>query len=113
MPLVFKRIETFTATVPVTLPGESREQRFTATFRHYNREALEGLVAEQMKDDELLQLVLVKVEGIGDEPGRELPPEQQIATVRGDVTLSTAAIRAFFDQLTGAAAKNSPRSRGR
>lgn len=115
--LKFVKTETFRATVAVCLPSDDpqkpTEGSFTATYRHYDRTAFEKLVDEQLGDAEFLGRVLVSVSGIGDAAGQEMPAEQQRELVIGDLALSAAAVRAFVESLSGAAAKNSKTSRGR
>lgn len=117
MSLKFVKIDTFRATVHVCLPSSDPakpiEGSFTATYKHFSREAFESLLAEQLGDREFLDRTLIAVEGIGDGNGEPLSAEAQRNAVLDDLALGAAAVRGFVESLAGAAGKNSKPSRGR
>jgi hypothetical protein len=116
--------ETFAVTVQASLatdrPGRYAEGSFTAVFKRPSTdryiEIIEGLrdivgdgmsvrkVVEYKAD--VMRETLDRVEGIGDEAGKELPPEDQLRTVLETLPLLNAAFDAFAEAYTGSAAKN-------
>lgn len=117
MSFQFVRKETFKANVPVSLPSDDPakpiEGSFTAKYKYFDRPAFEALVDERLNDSDFLDRVLIGVEDILDENRQQLPPENQLQLVRTDVALGAAAVRKFFDSLSGAPEKNAKPSRGR
>lgn len=104
---------TVNACMPSNDPAKPVEGSFVATYRHFGREAFESLLAEQVDDRELLERVLIAVEGIGDVNGEPLSAEAQRNAVLEEMALGAAAVRGFVESLAGAAGKNSKTSRGR
>ncbi|MDP1696501.1 MAG: hypothetical protein Q8L45_01730 [Xanthomonadaceae bacterium] len=115
--LKFVKTDTFRANVNVCLPGSDPQKpvegSFVATYRHFDRAGFEALVDEQLGDAAFLGRVLVAVDGIGDDSGNAIAPEAQRELVISDIALGAAAVRAFVENLSGAAAKNAKPSRAR
>lgn len=123
--------ETFSTTVEASLPsdrpGKYIEGTFTAVFLRPSKdryveiiEGLQGIVQAGMTTGidvgrvvdyktRVLEEVLQRIEGIGDDTG-ELPPDAQRRAVLDTLPLLNATFDSFTDAYTGSAAKNSNRS---
>lgn len=120
---MFKLIktDTFAAPVHVSLPTADATKRnegsFTAHFKQLDKtqvsDLLEGLKRGDITDEDVLDRVLVKVSGIGDDEGNSLPEAEQLIAVRNSFGLASATAVAFFREVGSAAEKNASRSRGR
>ena len=118
--------ETFAATVEASLatdrPGRYAEGSFTAVFKRPSTEryielieglrdlAGEGMTSLRRVIDykvDVMREVLDRVEGIGDEQGKELAQADQLRVVFDTLPLLNAAFDSFVESYTGSAAKNS------
>lgn len=113
MAFTFKKVDTFAVQVPVEMPTDDPRKpnkgTITARYKHLSREQLSALqadlAAKEMTDEQFLDRYLVGVSGIGGEEG-ELPAADQRALIYSEPALTLAVVRAFFDAITGAKAKN-------
>lgn len=118
MALQLVKSTAFSITVNVSIPTEDPKKpltgSFVATWKYLDRPAREELVERmsdgQIKDREFFDAHLISVSGIGGVGGETLTPEQQREAVWEQVELWQAATVAYWDHLTGAAAKNSKTS---
>mgnify|MGYP000856063925 FL=1 len=114
MALQLVKTDVFALTVPVTIPTDDPKKpitgSFTAKFKYRNREQREELVQQmqdgQMKDAEFFESDVVSISGIAGEGGEELTPAQQKQAVMERMELCQAMFAAYWDHVTGAAAKN-------
>lgn len=114
MALQLVKTDVFALTVPVSIPTDDPRKpitgSFTAKFRYRNREQREELVQQmqdgQVKDADFFKTDLVSVSGIAGADGEELTNEQQKAAVFDKMELCQALFAAYWDHVTGAAAKN-------
>lgn len=111
------KTSTFTTDVYVRMPGEIKDDKFKATFKHLSREQIKEISADlregKLTNDELLDRVLVSVSEIGDEKGEPVDADTALAWVRSEGPVITALGVAFFREMAGASEKNVVRSRGR
>ncbi len=80
------------------------------------RALLDAVRDGEQDDSDVLDAVLVSVDGIGDKSGTALPEAAQLAAVRESLALSSAVAIAYFREVGGSpspAEKNSQRSRAR
>lgn len=127
-----KRIKTFAATVHVSLPTEvpdkTQEGQFVAHFKFVDtaqyvdglsrlkasaQDYAAGLVEVLQLKRELLEEVLVRIEGIGDEDGNPLPAEEARAAVLDSMPMLNQTYDAFLTHYQGAPGKTSKPSRTR
>lgn len=107
-----KRSKTFARVINVELPTDDPKKpnkgSFTVWFNHYDRKALEAfserVKSEGMTDEQMLELVVVKVAGIGD--GEEFSQEDQRRAIFDDMALCKRVFAEFFIGNAEAAGKN-------
>jgi len=112
--------DTFKVTVKVDMPdGDSPDKKshdkFIAEYRYMDRANAQALADDmadgEMKISDVLDEVLVGVEGVADDQGAPYPRDEALRLVKDNLFTSMAAFNQFFISITGAAAKNSKRSR--
>lgn len=102
-----QEMSTFDRKVLVFLPkGDAgyTQGEFVATFKVTPPEKVTEMVDEQATIDEVLEEVLVRVSGIG-KNGEEMPADEQLALVRRNPFLSSAAFKKFFEVTQGGGPK--------
>ena len=118
MALQLVKTNAFALTVNVSIPTEDPKKpltgSFVTTWKYLDRPGRESLIQRmtdgQIQDREFFDDNLVSVSGIGGEDGEVLTGDQQREAVWARVEVWQAATVAYWDHLTGAAAKNSKTS---
>lgn len=112
-----KKVESFIHPCLLRQMGEDgsvSEATLRVRFKHFSREALDALVAEANEDDLLFDLVVLGiVDTVADADGNALTPDAALAAIRSNLPLSNQIVAQFWECISGAAAKNAKRSRGR
>ncbi|MEW5833656.1 MAG: hypothetical protein AB1832_01210 [Pseudomonadota bacterium] len=115
MTLKLQKINTFKARVAVALltsdPDRSQEASFVAEFKHLSTEEFQGLMNAGKTDAQFLDEVLVGVEEVAGASGESVAFEDAKRAIQNDLNYCAAAVRTFIEKLSGAAGKNSNRSR--
>lgn len=94
--------------------GSVSEATLRVRFKHFSREALDALVAEASEDELLFDLVVIGIEDtVADADGNAMTAEAALAAIRSNLPLSNQIVAQFWECISGAAAKNAKRSRGR
>jgi len=109
MSLKVKPVNTYKARIEVTL-ADGEQGDFSAEFNYLTRTQLDELLAENLRDAEVIDRVLAGAIGISDEDGNALSPEAAKLLVKENIALSQAVVRGFFVSIGGAPAKNSKTS---
>jgi len=107
-----KRSNVFARVINVELPTDDPKKpnrgSFTVWFNYHDRVAMTALLekarAEGMPDEKMLDLVVVKVAGIGD--GEEFSQEEQRRAIYDDVAICKLVFNEFFNGNAEAARKN-------
>lgn len=117
MSLKLKMTESFKArvSVPVLSDDADREQEasFVAEFKHLDRAQFDALMAKSPSDAEFIDEVLIGVAEVANGDGSPIGFAEAKEAIKNDLAYSGATVRAFMEKLSGAAAKNSNRSRAR
>lgn len=90
--------------VTVYFPGEGTKMNkgtLVAELKIVPQEELEALL--QQPESALLDRVLVRVYGVGDVDGNELPAEEALAAVRADSSASSAIAGEYMEMTKGVA----------
>ncbi len=109
---MFKLIQPETITWPVRVDvpvdgGRTRPATFDCEFRLGDQDWLDALVADTGDDMTFLQRVVAGWSGVQDADGEDLPySESACAQMVGIPYVRAAMLRAFWDAVTGARAKN-------
>lgn len=105
MAIRYKVRKTFRAQVDLQ-DIEGQKGFITCEFNYFNQQQLQDLGRETMSNDELLQRILVSVEGFLDDDGKQIPASEQYMIVRNDVAYTNKVTQKFLDKITGAAKGN-------
>lgn len=119
MALKLVKIERFSETVAVRRPteqdGVSREETFTAVYRHVHSEEFNKMIEDlrngELDNTGLLKSVLVGVKDVYDADGKAVDFETCFAYITENLDLATATVTKFVESLHGSKAKNSNGSR--
>ena len=98
---------TFKKTVKVmvpdpTKPDVTRPHSFVAEFQTMTREDLEAFVAAGKSVSELLDKILLSVEGIEDADGNKMDPDRALELVKRNTLTSVACRDVFWEATQGA-----------
>lgn len=102
--------------LPTDNPNAFNEGTITCKVKILSKDRMRELSEKETTDAEYLDLVLVDVEGLGDEDGKAINGEAALREVRdGDWStfLQAGILQAYFEQYGDARVKNSKTSRGR
>lgn len=121
MALKLVKVHTFatrvTANIPTEKPGVTRQETFSATFRHIGQteldQVLDDLEDKVINHSDVLDRYLVGLTDVVDEDGKAIEFETAKEAIKEDVNLNNAVAGAFVRALHGSKEKNSRRSRGR
>ena len=112
-----KKVDTFKTRVNVNRATDNPEKpeagSFIAEFRSLSRSQLSDLRESVSSDADIVDHVLVDVEGVGDADGEPMAFELVKAAILDDIALSAAVVRAYLTAVAGAPEKNARPSRGR
>jgi hypothetical protein len=106
--------DTYKHPVTVALPGGG-ETSFQAEYKLLPKSEQEKLLAESdTPDDDLIKKVLVGWTGFKDLDNTDVPyTPEALAQVLDCIPYTRAIVAAYFESVSGAAAKNSNKRRGR
>lgn len=83
-------------------PDVTRPHQFVAEFETMTREDLEAFVASGKTVSELLDKILISVDGIEDADGGKMDPDAALALVKRNALTSVACRDAFWEATQGA-----------
>ncbi|KHS06603.1 hypothetical protein GGR74_002429 [Xanthomonas arboricola] len=102
--------------LPTDNPNSFNEGTITCKVKVLPKDRVRELSDKETTDAEYLDLVLVDVDGLGDENGNAIKGDAALNEVRTggwSTFLQNAIIQAYFEQYGDARVKNSKPSRGR
>ena len=108
---VLQETRTYDWPVVVKMPvdgGKFESRRFTATFRLLTRDQADDLTQDPARDQDtdFLMDVVVGLKGVNDEDGNEIPFDADLLKkMIGIAYVRTAMIEAYFNSITGDAAR--------
>lgn len=102
--------------LPTDNPNSFNEGTINCKVKILTKDRMRDLTENGTNDAEYLDLVLVDVEGLGDENGTAIKGDAALAEVRAgswSTFLQSAILQTYFEQYGDARVKNSKPSRGR
>lgn len=102
--------------LPTDNPLKFNEGTITSTVKILPKDRMRELAEAETTDAEYLELLLVSVDGLGDDEGNAIAGDAALDEVRKgqwSTFLQAAILQAYFEQYGDARVKNSKTSRGR
>jgi len=102
--------------LPTDNPNAFNEGTITCKVKILSKDRMRELTEQETSDAEYLRLILVSVEGLGDEAGAPINGEAALNEIYDgawSTFLQAGVLQAYFEQYGDARVKNSKPSRGR